>query len=310
MTIVSANPDAYGRHARASALADFVELLAIHSVSITRARLVDFIVDNGWTLTPHENYVGVAEADDDDDSTYTEDTATRIFRLLNERAAGLGDWYPFSIDEAGRVTRRATAQSSDSYLLLLAITVAHAHNLPTTKPPTDLFPDVVCRTYTARGWSAFNFGATSGRGLSFDEALDELGAALRLNVDADAAPRSMSAQDAGADCVAHYPWFELRIGRWLTITQVTCASSNEWRTKLFDATPLPWQSRLNEGVSPRVVLAVPHHVEPSHLAFLLSEANSQVYILDRLSLTKYLPPPIDAEKQLLEALTEVEVESP
>jgi hypothetical protein len=288
MIILSANPDAYGRHATASALADFIELLALRSFAFTRSDLIDFMVDNGWHLKVRENVVG-ADEESDDDSEETQDAASRIYGLLQERQLELGDWYPFDMDAAGRLLRRNRDAKHDRYLLLLSLTTAHAHRVPTGRSPTDVFPETVCRTFVERGWRAANFGATPIRGKQFVDALLQAGDELGVTVDPNAAPRSGRAQDAGADCLSYYPWDERRAGRWWTITQVTCANSGEWRQKLFDAPPSPWRARLTELAEPRIALAVPHHVEPAHRSLLFSEGNGRVLVLDRLSLTRYLP---------------------
>ena len=40
----------YGPYARASLLADYVELLALKGLSVRLATLADFLADNGWNL--------------------------------------------------------------------------------------------------------------------------------------------------------------------------------------------------------------------------------------------------------------------
>jgi hypothetical protein len=307
--MITANPDVYGKHARASAIADYLELLALRDVRLSRADVADFLHDNNWSIPAEENYVGgiFTQAEDDEGS---KEVATRIVRLLNERADVLGDRYPFDMDTAGRLKFQTENSASDSYLLLLAITTAHAHGVSTQADPTELFPEVVKRAYNNRGWSASNLGSNASRRMSFEDALSAMGMDLQLPVNPTGTILSKSAKDAGVDCVSHYPWCGTRLGRWIAVTQVTCANSDEWRKKLFDAQPHPWQSLLGEVVMPKIVLAIPHHAEPRHRVFLFSQANGERFLLDRLSFVPHLPLLDKHERDVLDRVLSTEVESP
>ncbi len=286
MTKLSANPDCYGRFAQASALADYLELLALHGQALSKARLIDFIADNEWRIRSRENFTEAGRIEDEDEPI---DAAGRILALLGERADTLGRLYPFEMDSTGRL-RYKTRKNTTSYLLLLAITMAHAHKFDIGKAPEIFFPEVVAQVYQARGWNAYNFGGHAHDDTPFSEALAIAGSNLKLHVDPNAVPLSKSVKDHGVDCIAHYAWCGARQGRWLTITQVTCAVSNEWARKLLmDAQPLPWSRLLGEVCLPQVVLAVPHHIEPRHRSYLLSQSNGMRFILDRMSLVPFVP---------------------
>ena len=258
---VFADIDAYGTYARASALADFLELLAIQKQSMTRASLLDLIHDNSWTLRAAENFSIPGEDPSADDE------GERVFNLIDERVAILGDRYPFKTDNAGRLTFKN--KSPRCYLALLALTVAHAYKLRTPVSVTDTFESTVEDVVKRPGWYAINFAAVR-KGKRFANALEASGNVLRLETTTETAPRNIYAQDENVDTIVHVPWCTVRKGRWTMIGQVTCAMSNEWETKMKEPSEERWRLLLGECTAPRVFLAVPHHAEPKHRLDLLS----------------------------------------
>ena len=56
MARITPDIDIYGRYATASALADYLELLSLHGVSISRASVADMVEDNDWGRRIQENF--------------------------------------------------------------------------------------------------------------------------------------------------------------------------------------------------------------------------------------------------------------
>ena len=92
----------YGRYARASLLADYVELLALKGQPVSRETVADFLADNevGWDLDliqapgndhPNERD-GLAEHNE-----VADERASIVFRQIEERRKVLAEHYPFRI---------------------------------------------------------------------------------------------------------------------------------------------------------------------------------------------------------------------
>lgn len=286
--------DAYGIYARATALADYLELLSLHGQTMTTAQLRDMINDNGWQPTANENFL-VPAADPEDDFEAFED---RVQSLLIERAEILGGAYPFQVDAAGRVTFTGQLQGSP-YVALLAMATAHAYEVTSPEPPERVFEQTVSDILGARGWSTVNFAALR-RVNTFDGAIQAAGISLQMRTVPGDAVLNARAQDAGVDAIAHVPWCRERQGRWSIIGQVTCAMSNEWRKKLNDPSIYTWGPLLGEMVFPWVFLAVPHHAEPKHRAFLMSEVRN--IVLDRLSLVPHKAQVSPSEQAIVDSV--------
>jgi hypothetical protein len=299
MSKITPNIDWYGTYATASALADYLEVAAIAGVQLTRAAIADLIDDNEWSRrVGREHFTG-----DDDSEEKARDIAERIYNVIGERGDLLGIQYPFTLDRSGRLT--FFAGYDHPYVALLAISVAHAARLDVEDDPTQVFEDTVSDVLRSRGWLAANFGRAT-RDAGFVGGLGNIAGELSLQPDAEGAPRSQSAQDEKVDTIAHFPWCRRRLGRWLTIGQVTCAVSNEWRSKLLAPSAKSWMARLGEVVEPTVFLAVPHHIESGYRTYLLNDSNR--YILDRLSLLSFKSGISASEKSLIDAVMHTEVE--
>ena len=118
--ISSPEPDTYGQYARASLLADYVELLALNDQPVRRATVADFLADNAWNLELilpiegdpplPEQHDGLAERLDDAD-----EAASIVFRQLDERRHILAERYPFEI-EGDRLVVHKVASGRDEYL--------------------------------------------------------------------------------------------------------------------------------------------------------------------------------------------------
>ena len=128
------NVDIYGAYARASAVADFVELLALRRSRWSRSNVADYIGDAAWGAKLHETFLtpgdaaGVDNEEGEGLGTDAEDAAERIFSLLARRQEYLGQRYPFRLAAySGHLELLDDAASP--YLVLLAITIAHAFRI-------------------------------------------------------------------------------------------------------------------------------------------------------------------------------------
>ena len=80
--ISSPEPDIYGQYARASLLADYVELLALKGQPVRRAAVADFLSDNdaGWDLE-------LIQAPEDDRPDEQADDLSERVNVADERAS-------------------------------------------------------------------------------------------------------------------------------------------------------------------------------------------------------------------------------
>ena len=302
------NVDVYGTYARASAVADFVELLALHELRPSRAAIADYIGDLSWGAKIHETFLTPEEiVGSDDDSgeglgSDAEDATERVFTLLADRNASLGEQYPFRLDlDEGRLEVADSAPSP--YLALLAITVAHAFKIGGGPNPRTVFEDTVSQALASAGHKSINFSRLRKDHGSFGEALTAAGPYLGLRPVPRAAPVSGSAQDAGADVLAHVSAGYIpgsSVGAWTLVGQVTCGQSDTWGKKLGEVEVPAWKARLGSVVPPQAFLAVPHHAEHRHLLTLVT--NSEQMVLDRLRLARMLNQVSGDERAILDAV--------
>jgi hypothetical protein len=307
--------DAYGTNARASAIADFVEVACLAGLAPSEDELRDRLKDSETSL-PAEKYVLFGEADpateeeeeqDGDANERYADSARRIFELLRERSRILGDRYPFEL-AASRLRLRAQ-HSGDSYLGLLAMTIAHAHGIRTAGDPKRIFEETVARVLNVRGWKAANLArqTKAQRGAAtFEAALAAVCATCDLTADVAGVILSRAANDEGVDTVAHHSWGDDRAGRWTLIGQATLEKSDGWRKKLREPSPNLYRDLFREHVLPLPFLAVPHHVEPLHLEKLVQDSGSVV--LDRLRLARFDSDLSAPEREILDTVRACAVE--
>lgn len=301
--MITVNVDAYGLHARGSALADYLELLALHGHRLSRADFIDFLTDADWNINAHENIAAPGQQEDDLD-----EPDVRVYNLIYERRDILGDLYPFTVDPADRLTYQPRAEGPDFYLPLLTLTLAHAYHVAAPHDPKQVFEETVAAILTSRGWLGVNFGARRREAQSFAAALAAVGPELKLQASADAAPYNKKAQDEGVDAIHHIPWCVSRPGRWLILGQVTCAVSNDWQNKLNEPLDGIWGPMLGDVLSPWVFLAVPHHAEPNHRRYLIQ--GTRRLLLDRLSLAPHKSETTAEEQAVHDAVLAAGVEAP
>lgn len=280
-TELEPNAAVYGTRAARSALADFVELAAVSGVPVDRSHLADYLTDAPWQIPADEAFIEPAVNDEDEQASA--DVVDSVFRLVSERLDLLGPRYPFLLDATGSL--RFTGKRSPwlPYLALLAITVAHAYDIPTPRPVHEVFPETMTAVLGSRGIDCVCFSTLRSQ-MTFVEAVEACGEPLRLSPTPGYGIRSRHVNDAGGDVLAAVAWADARPGAWTFIGQATVGKSESWRQKAMEPSK-SWPTFLNSGVPSVDFLGVPHHVEPRHLAWLVSETNRVV--LDRLRLARF-----------------------
>jgi hypothetical protein len=298
--ILEPNIDAYGSKARASALADFLEVAALARKRITRAALADIISDNEWVKRPRrQTYLQELL---EDPETWVE----AVFNVVAERSEQLGEAYPF-VERGRALTLRESDfdVTSSGYVALLALTVVHAWSIPCVVDPKPTLEAIVESVLKAKGMDAVNVGATDRRS-GFVQAVRDAGCALGLQPMDDPSPRSRWAKDAGVDTLAGLVWRDRRpAGQWLFIGQVTVAQSQNWQVKLDEPQGPRWAKYMQEVLPPQAFLAIPHHAEEEHLHDLL--ASQRGLVVDRLRLVMNKPPNTPDEISLIVAMASATV---
>ncbi len=304
-------PDTYGPYARASLLADYVELLALRGQPVRLATLADFLADNGWNLELIQSLESDHPDDELGDLSERQDQAYEdasvVFRQMYERRDVLAERYPFAITDDAIVLDRSVDLEASVYAAVLALTIAHAFRVNSRHQLPEMFEQIVLAVLKARGLESAGVAVHRRAGNDFAAALqiacDEVG----LRAAPDAAPRRVRAHDEGVDILCHFPWEEdLRPGAWGFIGQVTVARSDHWAAKINEPSPHLWRLFTGTRVPPSPFLAVPHHVERPTMEYLTS--NSDAVVLDRLRLVGYKDGIEADERELIQAVIGEEVE--
>lgn len=310
------NLDAYGNYARASALADYIELAALNGTSTTLEAFADHLADAKATRKMDDMLVGdedVGEGDDEAGEGATGEgpgvaQAKRVFDVLAERAEGLDHLYPFDLEEDALRAAPGGGANDSMYIALLSMTAAHAYSIEAPYDPKQVMEATVARSLGTIGLSWVNVGARSRKPeTDFRDTIRAVGEAVALPSSPLAATTYKFANEEGVDCVGHLPAGRARRGgSWVFLGQVTCGDSESWEAKLDEPKPPLWQRVLNTGVLPQAFLAVPHHVERDHLGKLVTDADRVV--LDRLRLTPLAGKPSAEENAIRAAVLAVGVE--
>ena len=314
MTVISSpEPDIYGPYARASLLADYVELIALQGQPVRRATLADFLSDsdNTWDL----ELIRSAEGDPLDEESIAlsdqidkaQEDASIVFRQMDERHHMLADRYPFEI--AGDIVSlgRDVDREANPYVAVLALTVAHAFNVVSASCPEVLFERTVAGVLRARGLPTVGLAAVRRSAGSFEEALRAACKCIGLKAAPDAAPTLAKAHDEGVDVLCHVGWErDLRPGTWGFIGQVTVGRSDSWRRKIKEPSPATWALLTGTLVKPMPFLAVPHHVERPMMEKLT--VDGQAVVLDRLRLVRFKRENDAEEREIIQAVLREEVE--
>ena len=318
--ISSPEPDTYGPYARASLLADYVELLALKGQPVRRTTVADFLADSGagWDL----ELIQPAENDDPDGQmdglaeriAVADERASIVFRQLDERRHVLTDHYPFEIADDEISLGPDVDHESNAYVAVLALTIAHAFQVEAPSRPEILFEETVTDVLRERGLSSVGFAAVRRECGSFEAALATACREIGLRAAPDAAPRRKQAHDEGVDVLCHLGWEQdlrrweqdLRPGSWGFIGQVTVARSDRWDQKIKEPSPAPWAKRIGTRIRPLPFLAVPHHVELPMMERLTEEG--QAVVLDRLRLVRFKEEIKAGELEIVRAVVGEEVE--
>jgi hypothetical protein len=309
--------DVYGTYARFSAVADWVERVVAGGRAISEATLADYISDNDWTFSDQwdlGDFLKVPETDDDDEGARENEVdrsrmdARKVFSLFEERATILAEKYPFDIVDRHLQLREGVDLFSDVYVAVWALTLAHAYDLVDNPKPTQVFEEMIPPCLKGPRLLVENFGALRRSKGSFSAALETVGGLIRLPVSPSGAVRSTRAQDENADLLAHFWWGDQRSGHWGFVGQATCGKSDTWDSKIMETSAPAWKGWLGTIVPPLAFLAVPHHVEPSHLIRLVS--GRERLVIDRLRLVRFKTDCSEAEKEIIRKVLEAVVDEP
>ena len=311
--ISSPEPDTYGPYARASLLADYVELLALKGQPVRRATVADFLANSGagWDLEliqpagndhPDGQMDGLAER-----NAVADERASIVFCQLDERRHVLAGHYPFEIAGDQVSFGPGVNCESNAYVAVLALTIAHAFQVSTPSRPEVLFEATVTSVLRERGLSSVGFAALRRECGSFEAALATACREIGLRAVPNAAPRRKRAHDEGVDVLCHLGWEQdPRPGSWGFIGQVTVARSDSWDRKIKEPSPAPWARRMGTWIRPLPFLAVPHHVEVPMMEWLTEEG--QAVVLDRLRLVRFKEEIKADELEIVRAVVGEEVE--
>lgn len=310
---ISPELDAYGTYARASALADWLELAAWQGRRVTRAQLEDLIYDNNWTTKRPQQFLMVeqpAHSENEDADFYPEVPelwSEAVLALLQERADLLKDAWPFQIEGDWQLVAKDDLSQDCPYLALLCMTVAHAWKLRTSTNATILIEETVSRALSSKGWHVISMGTGDRSGLSFQDNLASAATELGLPILDPALPAKLHAKDGGVDTLTFIGWSDCRLaGQWLSIGQVTIMKSDGWHMKIGEPRPDHWAKYFLQPLLPARFLAVPHHVEKYHLEYLVGSDTGAV--IDRLRLTMSLAETTERERQLVREVFECQVD--
>lgn len=304
--------DIYGGYARGSALADYLELLALSGKRCSRAQLEDAVKDRYGNKKRKQMIVDVDDLNEagefDDEEAELMNHVEEAFECLDERLDILADRYPFDVDDAGVALRSNVDVEVEVYVALLCLTAAHAYRLTAGVAPTVLFEELVASTLESRQLLVARIGDIS-RSVDgkFPETLKAAGEALSIPTVLGGAPFKRHANDMGADAVAHLSWLDRRLGRWTFVCQITCGDSNSWQRKMGEASPGLWAGWFAEQIDPLCGLAVPHHVPRRTLHMLVQEQRK--IILDRLRLVLARQSVTADEVSLIKAVLAVDVDN-
>ena len=231
--------------------------------------------------------------------------ADRVFNVLDERLDLLGDLYPFEVADDLTLKQGVNPRESP-YVALLAITLAHAHKVEVAVDPKQVLEAAVAVALSERGLEAVDVGAISREEQDFRKTVMRSGTEVGLQPTPHDAVTLVHANEEGVDALAHLPWGDFRPGAWTFVGQATCGKSDRWNAKIAEPRPEAWKGLLNVGVLPLPFLAVPHHVEPPHLAKLVQDNGSVV--LDRIRLARYRREVSEDELRIVDAVLSVGAE--
>lgn len=292
MTSVEFDVDAYGTYARGSALADVIELWSIRGHPVTEAAVADYLDDLGWGGANWEHLAG--DLPD-----------VMPWGVLQERRDALGEAYPFELAATGLAFTGAT---TDPYVRLLAVSLAHAHRVEVPIAATEVFEEVVVRVLEKRGLKAANLSRLRSEHGDFPTALIAAGESIGIPVALPLGLHAIAAQDEAVDALGHLDWRDGRVGKWLVLGQVTCAKSDEWRGKANEVPMARFRGFFGTLIDPIPFLAVPFHAHEARLRYVIEDQGRM--LLDRLRLARNLGDPAPGEHDIMDAVLAAEIDPP
>ncbi|MEU1972857.1 hypothetical protein ABZ477_14470 [Microbacterium sp. NPDC019599] len=305
--------DPYGKFARASALADFLESIAAHRGSALRTDLELSLKRGGWyrvqrglfTTDPDIDLANIESLENEDGTEDLDDPdwPDWAMSVLKQRSDVLGPSYPFVVRDDG-VDVAADWEHSD-YGRLLVLTMAHAYGAVLRVDPRTIFERLIVSAFTSMGLTAVGMGTATTRGRDFASQLQEAATAVGLTAAQVPYPSRTFAKDAGVDAIGVFGWGDRRPGQLVLIAQATLTSSARWEYKITEPKPHHWVGYLQETLHPIGMLAVPHHIEDEHLRFLLSPYAT---VIDRLRLVGRLGGATEGEDDALAWFVSSELE--
>ena len=304
----------YGPYARASLLADYMELLALQGQPVKHATLADFLADNGWKLR-HLDLIQSPENDDPEEESAVladqldeaQEVASIVFRQIEERRDVLDGRYPFEITGDAVALGTHVDVRASVYAGVLALTVAHAFKVGSAHRPEEMFERIVMKVLRARGLSAAGLAVRRRKGKTFEAALRAACKTVGLKAAPDGVTRLRHAHDEGVDVLCHLGWeSDLRPGTWGFIGQVTVGKSDIWYRKIREPSPSQWKIFAGTLVPPSPFLAVPHHVERGTMEWLASKG--EAVVLDRLRLVRFKEENDEEEREVIQAVLREDIE--
>lgn len=307
--------DWYGSHARASALGDYLELLAINDVTVSAETIADLVRDSQWTRLLWETVTPEAESDrlaadgaqEESDLAVSLESAQEAVRFviadLRERQDVLAGAYPFRVSAgSGAVLeRRSDVTDWCPYDALLLLTIAHASEVETDDISlTDLFECIVEDSLRSRG---FDTARLHGSGTDYASRATNAAQRVGLTIDPSRSAHRRRAIDEGTDLISNLWPTDPRRGGTQFIGQATCAKSDEWKTKLTEPSPAHWRDMLGSNPAPLRYLAVPHHICDDYRRYLLGRGD-HADVMDRLRLALIERSMLDDERRVCELLAD------
>lgn len=311
---ISMNIDQYGKYARASALADFVELAALRAGTFALADLDLALERAGWyrqrrglfTVNPDVDLGAVEDLElgDGTEDPDDPDWGDWVRTILRQRSRVLGEEYPFKVSRDYVVA--SPGRETCDYVRLLIVTICHAYGArkDVVEDPRKLFELMIVSTFSAIGFASVGMGTATTQGKKFKEQLRLAATAVGLIAATEPYPAKVNAKDGGVDAIGVLNWNDLRPGQIVFLAQATLATSLDWEKKIREPRVDHWAAYLNERFHPLAMLAVPHHIEDEHFGWLVSPSAT---IVDRLRLVGRLGPVLDGEDDLRRWAMETEL---
>lgn len=291
--------ESYGTYARSSYCADYLELLALLGAAPHWGDYDDFL--SGARVPLKEAFRGAFIEPMPGELVGRPINFVR--NTLDERAAVLGDRYPFVLSD--RRLELKPGWEDDTYLGLLSLLQLHVIEDAQVVRSELAFEISVRDSMRSAGLLAETVGTSSGAG--FRASLEQACTQLNLVANPDGVAHPKLARDEDVDTICRFNFSDVRRGQWLLVGQATCAKSDEWQHKAKEPSSGAWATYTSCSPKPRVFLAVPHHVQSDTLAFLLGHLD-EGFVVDRLRLTAIRQAPTAEEQTAIDRVRQLGVE--